>query len=386
MKIYKVGGAVRDELLGLEPTDNDWVVVGSTPKQMLSMGYKQVGKGFPVFLHPDTKEEYALARKEKSTGPGHGAFDFSFSPSVTLEEDLSRRDITINAIAKDMTDGTIIDPFGGINDIENKIIKHVSESFREDPLRIFRVARFRSKFYEMGFKIDGGPERGTWKIMIDMLPNIIHLSGERIWTETEKALNYKNPEIYFLCLLELCKGNEDFYYSIVTKNSTLPPLWRWGYEEKFYKHHAYKINPGLVSPEAWWSIFSFLSTDIDTLNQRLNVPKRFQRMSYLSREFRDKYFSKYHNLSYEEKVETLFKCIEKIHPNKNIEYAINVGYLAAHNILGMDDIYLLKDFFKKYAQIGPKENEKKLDGPEIEKILNERKLKLIKEELNKDLD
>ena len=192
MKIYKVGGAVRDELLGLEPTDNDWVVVGSTPKQMLSLGYKQVGKDFPVFLHPETKEEYALARIERSTGPGHTAFNFSYSPNVTLEEDLSRRDITINAIAKDMTDGSFIDPYNGRDDIKNKIIKHVSESFIEDPLRIFRVARFYTKF-DSKFEID----RVLESMMVDMFPDIIHLSGERIWKETEKALNYKNPQEYF---------------------------------------------------------------------------------------------------------------------------------------------------------------------------------------------
>ena len=141
MKVYLVGGAVRDKLLGIPVKEKDWVVVGSTPQEMRDKGYRQVGKDFPVFLHPDTNEEYALARKERSTGPGHTAFNFSYSPNVTLEEDLSRRDVTINAIAMDDA-GNLIDPFNGKGDLENRIIKHVSDAFIEDPLRVLRVARF----------------------------------------------------------------------------------------------------------------------------------------------------------------------------------------------------------------------------------------------------
>ena len=192
MRIYKVGGAVRDQLLGLESMDNDWVVVGSTPKEMLSMGYTQVGKDFPVFLHPETKEEYALARKERSIGPGHTAFNFSYSPNVTLEEDLSRRDITINAIAMDDS-GNLIDPFNGKDDLKNKTIRHVSDAFIEDPLRVLRVARFYSKLAPLGFKI----EQSTETLLTDLIPSIVHLPGERIWQEIQKVLNSKNPLPFF---------------------------------------------------------------------------------------------------------------------------------------------------------------------------------------------
>jgi len=395
MKIYKVGGAVRDELLGLEPTDNDWVVVGSTPKEMLSMGYKQVGKDFPVFLHPDTKEEYALARKEKSTGPGHQAFKFSFDPNVTIEEDLLRRDITINAIAKDMTDGSFIDPYNGRDDIKNKVLRHVSSSFKEDPLRIFRVGRFYTKFNKE-FEIDSGLE----EIIIQMFPDIIHLSGERIWAETEKALNYEKPYIYFYCLLDLAKNNKFFVENYLKKYLSIDPVvlnWRYAYDYQVQTHvhdanrfstvkpHGkwYEINPGVNSPEAWWSIMSSLVSDIDSLNARLNVPKKYRKMSQLTNTFRNKYFKEFKNLSTEEKVNTLFECMEMIQPSKNIDYAVNVGFIAANDILGSNDIHKLKDFIIEYSAITPSEDEKKLSSIEIIDILNKRKLKLIEQEINK---
>ena len=145
MKIYKVGGAVRDEIMGIEPSDSDWVVVGSTPKEMISLGYKQVGKDFPVFIHPETNEEYALARTEIKTGKGYAGFTVDFDSSVTLEQDLSRRDLTINSIAMDMK-GNIIDPYNGVQDIKNKCLAHTSDAFFEDPLRSLRLIRFKTKF------------------------------------------------------------------------------------------------------------------------------------------------------------------------------------------------------------------------------------------------
>jgi len=380
MKIYKVGGAVRDELLGLEPTDNDWVVVGSTPKQMLSMGYKQVGKDFPVFLHPDTKEEYALARKERSTGPGHQAFKFSFDSNVTIEEDLLRRDITINAIAKDMTDGSFIDPYNGRDDIKNKVLRHVSSSFKEDPLRIFRVGRFYTKFNKE-FKIDSSLR----EIIIQMFPDIIHLSGERIWAETEKALNYEKPYIYFYCLLDLAKNNKFFVENYLKKYLSIDPVvlnWRAAYDYEVQTHmHGSRINPGVNSPEAWWSIMSSLVSDIDSLNARLNIPKNYRKMSQLTNTFRNKYFKEFKNLSTEEKVNTLFECMEMIQPSKNIDYAIDVGFIAANDFpVSMQQ---LKGFIIEYSTITPSEDEKKLSSLEIVDILNKRKLKFIEQKINK---
>ena len=153
MNIYLVGGAVRDTLLGIEVLERDWVVVGGTENDLKRNGYKKIGKDFPVFLHPDSKEEYALARKERKSGLGHKAFEFEFDSSVTLEEDLLRRDLTINAIAQD-EEGKLIDPYNGIKDIENKVIRKVSSSFKEDPLRVLRAARFASKLNFLQFKIE----------------------------------------------------------------------------------------------------------------------------------------------------------------------------------------------------------------------------------------
>jgi len=193
MQTYLVGGAVRDKLLKLPVKDKDWVVVGATPAQMLDQGFQQVGKGFPVFLHPHTKQEYALARTERKTAPGHGGFEFDASASVTLEQDLMRRDLTINAIAE-TGDGTLIDPYGGSDDIERRILRHVSLAFREDPLRVLRVARFAARFAHLGFKV--APE--TVKLMQDIVQNgeLQTLVKERVWQEIEQALTAPSPDVF----------------------------------------------------------------------------------------------------------------------------------------------------------------------------------------------
>jgi len=188
-KTYLVGGAVRDSLLGIPIKERDWVVVGSTTQQMLTMGFKPVGKEFPVFLHPKTKDEYALARTEKKIARGYHGFEFHASPDVTLEEDLKRRDLTVNAIAQD-DDGTIIDPFFGQQDLQNKILRHVSDAFAEDPVRILRVARFAARFAD--FTI--APE--TMKLMQNMVASgeADALVAERVWQELECALSEKHPK------------------------------------------------------------------------------------------------------------------------------------------------------------------------------------------------
>ena len=193
MKIYLVGGAVRDKILGIPVKDRDYLVVGSTPEEMVELGYKPIGKNFPVFLHPKTNEEYALARTEKKIGKGYHGFEFYTSPNVTLEEDLMRRDITINAIAED-EDGNIYDPYNGLIDIENKVIRHVSDAFIEDPLRVFRVARFFARFED--FIIHKDTEELMKKIVGS--GEISSLSIERIKTEILKGLNEKHADKMFL--------------------------------------------------------------------------------------------------------------------------------------------------------------------------------------------
>lgn len=197
MKTYLVGGAVRDKLLGYPFHEHDWVVVGATPEQMLAKGYLAVGKDFPVFLHPDTKEEYALARTERKTAPGYTGFECHTSPDVSLEEDLQRRDLTINAIAEDST-GTLIDPYGGRQDINNKVLRHVSAAFTEDPLRILRVARFSARYAHLGFTL--APETLQLMQQISAGNELQALPAERIWKELERALGEKNPQQFFVTL------------------------------------------------------------------------------------------------------------------------------------------------------------------------------------------
>ncbi|MFS1702619.1 CCA tRNA nucleotidyltransferase [Alteromonas sp. AMM-1] len=197
MQTYLVGGAVRDTLLHRPVTERDWVVVGATPSQLSDKGFQQVGKDFPVFLHPKTKEEYALARTERKSGAGYTGFQCYASPDVTLEEDLRRRDLTVNAMAM-ASDGNIIDPFNGQQDLANRILRHVSEAFSEDPLRVFRVARFAARYHALGFTV--APE--TLALMTDMCnsPDIRALSQERVWKETSRSLMEDSPSVYFSIL------------------------------------------------------------------------------------------------------------------------------------------------------------------------------------------
>ncbi|ARC53107.1 hypothetical protein [Candidatus Riesia pediculischaeffi] len=207
MKVYLVGGAVRDQILGLPISDRDWLVVGSDPIEMIRLGFQQVGRDFPVFLHPITKEEYSLARIDRKIGFGYTGFQSFSSPSVTVEEDLSRRDLTINAIAK-TTEGRIIDPFSGIQDINNRLLKHVSKSFLEDPIRILRTARLYAKLSKYQFTIF----HETWKMIKEMATQeeTKTISNERIWTETKKALSTSSPHMYFKMLFQ-CGSLSTFF-------------------------------------------------------------------------------------------------------------------------------------------------------------------------------
>lgn len=225
MKIYEVGGAVRDALLEKEAKDKDWVVVGSSPEEMASKGFKPIGKDFPVFLHPETKEEYALARTERKTGHGYHGFNFYFGKEVTLEEDLSRRDFTINAIAKDAS-GNLIDPFNGVDDIKNKIFRHVSDAFSEDPLRAIRLARFRTYEHLQDFTITDETKELLRQIVDS--GEIGKLSENRIWTETERALGSNNPNIYFETLVEFKIHKFHFKELVKTKCDSSNDIYvRW---------------------------------------------------------------------------------------------------------------------------------------------------------------
>ena len=235
MKIYLVGGAVRDAVLGLLIKERDYVVIGATPEEMSTQGYIPVGRDFPVFLHPKTHEEYALARTERKTSRGHQGFSFYTDPKVTLEEDLKRRDLTINAMALNEETGQIIDPYHGQADLQARILRHVSEAFSEDPLRILRVARFRAYLGQFNFSI--APE--TQALMKAMIQEnaLDELSDERIWKELVRALETDHPQKFFETLEDVCalpnlwKGKLNFHFP---ENST--PLIRFallGYQAQY---------------------------------------------------------------------------------------------------------------------------------------------------------
>lgn len=230
MKIYQVGGCVRDHLLGLEPKDIDYVVVGSTPEEMLSLNFEQVGEAFPVFLHPETKDEYALARKEIKTGSGYAGFSTE-TKDVTLEEDLYRRDLTINAIAMD-DNGKIIDPYNGEKDLKAGILRHVSSHFNEDPVRLLRIARFASRY---NFKI--APETNVLLKSIVDNGEVDSLQGERVWLELEKTISEKHVGKFFESLTE-CGASSKFF-----------PFAKFPHPEKFSPENTARDNLLIIFSE-----------------------------------------------------------------------------------------------------------------------------------------
>ena len=258
MKIYLVGGAVRDTLLGIEVLEKDWVVVGAKEEDLQEKGYKKIGKDFPVFLHPSSKEEYALARKERKSGLGHKAFEFESDNSVTLEEDLLRRDLTINAIAQDEK-GDLIDPYNGIKDLENKTLRKVSGAFAEDPLRVLRVARFASKLKFLNFKI----EEETLDLMKSIVASgeIKTLSKERIWMETYKALKTKSPEIFFSVLQDVGALNEICTLKIMNL--------------KALESASLNIQDTAIR----WAILISGNTNMKEINTAFNLPKEIIEVS-----------------------------------------------------------------------------------------------------------
>ena len=241
---FLVGGAVRDELLGLTVTDRDWVVVGSTPDAMLDAGYKAVGKDFPVFLHPTTHEEYALARVERKTGVGYHGFAFNTDTSVTLEEDLSRRDLTINAIAKSDS-GELIDPYNGKQDLDQRVLRHVSSAFAEDPVRVLRVARFMARFTRFGFTVADD----TLRLMQSMVDNgeVNNLVPERVWQEMHGALAAATPHAFF-DTLHAC-GALNIVLPEVAALDGIPQKAQWHPEIDCYIHTMMVLEQAaLLSP------------------------------------------------------------------------------------------------------------------------------------------
>lgn len=275
MKVYLVGGAVRDRLLGISDnnTEKDWVVVGSSAEEMLDLGYRQVGKEFPVFLHPGTHEEYALARREKKTDKGYKGFEFDTSKSVTLEEDLSRRDLTINAIAE--KDGKLFDPFNGQEDLNNGLLKHVSDAFIEDPVRVLRVARFAARFKPFGFKVAHSTHR-LMKAIVDS-GELDALTPERVFKELEKALSYTTPSAFFK-VLSACGADQRIF-------PMLNHLAHNSHQNKFEYLDNLETDSAVVRFSIWLHQENVES--INQLCQHIKCPKSFQQLAVLTSEWFD---------------------------------------------------------------------------------------------------
>ena len=244
MQVYLVGGAVRDALLNRKVVERDYVVVGATPEEMLSQGFTQVGKDFPVFLHPKTQEEYALARTERKSGKGYTGFVCDASSSVTLEEDLLRRDLTVNAIAQDNY-GKLTDPYGGKKDLENRLLRHVSEAFSEDPLRVFRVARFATRYAYLGFTI----ATETMALMQSMAQSgeLSTLSAERVWQETKRSLLEKTPHVFFT-VLNQAHGLNDWFTELESNLDTALATLKTAVDLEKAKNESFVKDTGSETP------------------------------------------------------------------------------------------------------------------------------------------
>ena len=360
MEIYLVGGAVRDELLNLSVKEKDWVVIGASPQDMEKEGFKPIGKDFPVFLHPKSKEEYALARTERKTGIGHKGFTFFSDPDVSLEDDLVRRDLTINAIAKKINSKNLIDPYGGLQDIKNKVLKKVSDAFAEDPLRVLRVARFKAKLSYLGFTI----ENNTMDTMrsIALSGELKSLSKERVWSETHKALKEKNPEIYFEilhsceALPEICKKAEDSYSK--TKNA------------------LQVISSKNLMPEVIWSVFCVYSGSFEEVNAAFNAPKKFVESSIVLSKIlmlleKDK-------MSNKEIFDVFMDCDVLRRPERTL------NLLPVIDLLSKDFEYPQinwKELIDKIMKVTPDKESLGKSGKNINKHLEEKRFKVFEEVL-----
>lgn len=306
MKTFLVGGAVRDALLNLPVKDKDWVVVGATPEAMLEQGYQQVGRDFPVFLHPKSREEYALARTERKNGKGYTGFVTWSAPDVTLEQDLQRRDLTINAIAQ-TEEGQLFDPYHGQRDIAERTLRHVSAAFNEDPLRVLRVARFAARFAHLNFRI-ADETQSLMRTMVES-GELAALTPERVWKETEKALTSYNPQVYFQVLRDC--GALNVLFPEIDNLFGIPAPAKWHPEidtgvhtlmtlamaaalsdsiEVRFATLFHDIGKALTPPEKWPSHHGHGPAGVPmvaALCQRLRVPNAIRDLALVVTEFHD---------------------------------------------------------------------------------------------------
>lgn len=344
---YVVGGAVRDQLLGLSPHEIDTLVLGSSPEEMINLGFIPVGKHFPVFLHPETHAEFALARTERKVGPGHQGFEFFADPSVTIEQDLSRRDLTINAIAQDKL-GHLIDPYHGQKDLKLKILRHISNAFTEDPLRVFRVARFMAQLADFNFTI--APETLELMKKITQSGELNYLSDERIWEETLKALKCKNSDLYFQTLINTGAISRCF------ENFSLP-------ENK-------KINIK-INPEIKLALYLFNPE----IKIKLKIPKDYLELILLSRKY-------YKNLCEFKTPEALISLLEHLdyfrRPERFWKIILICEQISLRNKDFLDKKLIQKSCeLLKNLDIPNLKNLSNLSGVEIKAAIHQERIKLI---------
>lgn len=405
MRVYLVGGAVRDRLLGLEVSERDWVVVGSTQEEMLALGYRQVGRDFPVFIHPVTGEEYALARTERKSTVGHTGFICHFSPEVTLEEDLRRRDLTINAMAQ-TDDGEIIDYYGGQRDLQQRWLRHVSPAFREDPLRVLRVARFSAIYVPMGFRI----AQETAALMRSMVSSreLEYLTAERIWRETQKALSSQAPQCYFTTLRE-CGAlmalfpeiNELFGVPVSAKwhpevDTGLHTIMALEQAAKLTNDQAVRFavlchdfGKGGVTPKRIWPHHPEHSTAggpiISAFCRRLRVPNALRDLALLMAELHPR-IHRAHLLTPELVLE-LFNRLDLWRRPQRLQQIILackadlMGHQGFENMAYPQAELLLNAFNKAVAVTVKDIASAGFDGPAIQQILQQRRLKALSQPL-----
>ena len=385
MEVYLVGGAVRDRFLGLPIKEKDWCVVGSSPEEMKKRGYQSVGKDFPVFLHPETKEEYALARTERKIKPGYHGFDFNTSKNVTLLEDLKRRDLSINAMAIDSNDN-LIDPYNGLVDIKQKKLRHVSKAFDEDPVRVLRTAKFAARFHQLGFSVHADTQKIMKSISND--GELDHLVSDRVWKEMEQALSGNDPHVFFITLQNcgaLIRLFPELYFNKDAKIkhgfSALKKIANHSHDPAInFSAFIYDIERAKTSDDDEMQI-NFQKT-LDSLKKRLPIPRRFTEVSSI--------FIKYKNiLDQAESLEakSILELLEDSDAFRRPE-RFNI-VLDAYSIL--DTKKKNQNMFKKIAEIILACNNvqtKKIINDETnprkirEKISQER-IRLISREINK---
>ncbi len=400
MQVYLVGGAVRDRLLGLPVKERDWVVVGGTREQLLKQQYREVGRDFPVFLHPESHEEYALARLERKVAAGYRGFSVEFGPQVTLQEDLSRRDLTINAIAQS-ADGTLVDPYGGLADLEARVLRHVSPAFVEDPVRVLRVARFAARFEPLGFSI--APE--TLELMRAMVERgeVDALVAERVWQETEKALHESHAGAFFRALREC--GALKVIYPELERLYGVPQPAQWHPEIDSGVHTmmvldqatllstdskirfaalVHDLGKGLTPPAQWPSHRGHEERSvelIEALCERLRVPAEYRELAVI--------VARYHgnvHRAFELRPSTVVDLLEKtdaFRRPERFEQALLACEADSRGRLGLEQSpypqreYLQRARLAAAAVKLDAEDIQKHGGPQIAELIRRRRIEAV---------